>query len=271
MVGLADMTNAIALNGAMFNTATAVGPAVAGVVYAILGPAWCFVINGVSFLAVIAALALMKLKPFVPKPEKTSAVADLKEGVKYALGHPLVQTIITLIALVSLFGLAYATLFPAWAVNILHGDAKTNGFLQAARGLGAMVGALIIASLGRFRFRGKLLSLGTLALPSLVLVFAFARWTPLSLVLLFGAGMAQIFILNLCNALVQTSSPDHLRGRVMGVYTFVFFGTMPIAALGIGATAQRLGETAAVVIGGTVMLLAAVLVWILFPRLRHQT
>lgn len=134
-----------------------------------------------------------------------------------------------------------------------------------------MVGALIIASLGRFRFRGKLLTFGTLVMPSLVLIFAFVRWTPLSLALLFGAGVAQIFILNLCNALVQTFSPDHLRGRIMGVYTFVFFGTMPIAALGIGATAQRLGETTAVGIGGAVMLLAAVLLWILFPRLRHQT
>jgi MFS family permease len=271
MVDLPDMTNAIALNGAMFNTATAVGPAVAGVIYAILGPAWCFVINGISFLAVIGALALMKLKPFVPKPEKTSALADLKEGIKYVMGHPMVRTITGLIAFVSLFGLAYATLFPAWAVKILAGDAKTNGFLQAARGLGAMVGALIIASLGRFRFRGKLLTLGTLAMPSLVLIFAFVRWTPLSLALLFGAGVAQIFILNLCNALVQTFSPDHLRGRVMGVYTFVFFGTMPIAALGIGATAQRLGETTAVVIGGAVMLLAAILVWVFAPRLRQQT
>lgn len=271
MVDLPDMTNAIALNGAMFNTATAVGPAVAGVIYAILGPAWCFVINGISFLAVIAALALMKLKLFVPKPEKTSALADLKEGIKYVMGHPMVRTITGLIAFVSLFGIAYATLFPAWAVKILAGDAKTNGFLQAARGLGAMAGALIIASLGRFRFRGKLLTLGTLAMPSLVLIFAFVRWTPLSLALLFGAGVAQIFILNLCNALVQTFSPDHLRGRVMGVYTFVFFGTMPIAALGIGATAQRLGETAAVVIGGAVMLLAAILVWMFVPRLRAQT
>jgi MFS family permease len=255
----------------MFNTATAVGPAVAGVVYAILGPAWCFIINGISFLAVIGALALMKLKPFVPKPEKTSALADLKEGIKYVMGHPMVRTITGFIAFVSLFGLAYATLFPAWAVKILAGDAKTNGFLQAARGLGALAGALIIASLGRFRFRGKLLTLGTLAMPSLVLIFAFVRWTPLSLLLLFGAGVSQIFIFNLCNALVQTFSPDHLRGRVMGVYTFVFFGTMPIAALGIGATAQRLGETAAVVIGGAVMLLAAILVWMFVPRLRAQT
>lgn len=271
MVDLHDMTNAIALNGAMFNTATAIGPAVSGLVYAILGPAWCFTINGISFIAVIVALALMKLKPFVPKLEKTSTVADLKEGIKYVAGHPMVRTITGLIAIVSLFGIAYGTLLPAWAVKILGGDAKTNGFLQAFRGLGALSGALLIASLGRFHFRGRLLTLGTLTMPALILVFAFVRWTPLSLLILFGAGMSQIFIFNLCNALVQTFSPDALRGRVMSVYTFVFFGSMPIAALGIGATAQRLGEPAAVIIGASIMLLAAGLVWIFFPRLRHQS
>jgi MFS family permease len=271
MVDLPDMTNAIALNGAMFNTATAVGPAAAGVVYAVLGPAWCFTINGISFIAVIAALSLMKLRPFVPKAEKTSLIADLKEGIKYVLGHPMVRVITGLIAIVSLFGVAYATLLPAWAVQILGGDAKTNGFLQASRGLGAMAGALLIASLGRFRFRGKLLTLGTLTMPALILAFAFVRWTPLSLVLLFGAGVSQIFIFNLCNALVQTYSPDAMRGRIMGVYVFVFFGSMPIAALAIGTTAQRLGETVAVQIGASVMLLAAVLIWIFFPRLRRQT
>jgi MFS family permease len=270
MVDLPDMTNAIALNGAMFNTATAVGPAAAGVVYALLGPAWCFTINGFSFIAVIAALTLMRLKPFIPKAEKTSGIADLKEGIKYVLGHPMVRTITGLIAVVSLFGIAYGTLLPAWAVKILGGDARTNGFLQASRGLGALAGALLIASLGRFHFRGRLLTLGTLSMPVLILVFAFVRWTPLSLVLLFGAGVSQIFIFNLCNALVQTFSPDSMRGRVMGVYVFVFFGTMPIAALAIGATAQRLGETAAVVIGASVMLLAAVLLWTFFPRLRRQ-
>jgi MFS family permease len=270
MVDLHDLTNAIALNGAMFNTATAVGPAVSGLVYAILGPAWCFTINGISFIAVIVALAMMKLKPFVPKAEKTSTVADLKEGIRYVMGHPMVRIITGLIAVVSLFGIAYATLLPAWAVNILGGDAKTNGFLLAFRGFGAMAGALLIASLGRFHFRGRLLTLGTLSMPVLILVFAFVRWTPLSLLLLFGAGMSQIFIFNLCNALVQTFSPDAMRGRVMGVYVFVFFGAMPIAALGIGATAQRIGEPAAVIIGASIMLLAAVLTWFFFPRLRHQ-
>ena len=270
MVDLPDLTNAIALNGAMFNTATAVGPAVAGVVYALFGPAWCFTINGISFVAVIAALAFMKLPTFVSKTEKTSAIADLKEGVRYVWGHPMIRTIIGLIAIVSVFGISYAILFPAWAVKILGGNATTNGFLQASRGLGAMAGALLIASLGRFHFRGRLLTLGTLAMPMLIVVFAFVRWTPLSLVLLFGAGVSQIFILNLCNALVQTFSPHALRGRIMGVYTFVFFGTMPLAALGVGATAQRFGETAAVLIGATVMLLAAVAVSVFVPGLRHQ-
>jgi MFS family permease len=270
MVDLPDLTNAIALNGAMFNTATAVGPAAAGVVYALFGPAWCFTINGVSFIAVIVALAFMKLKPFVPKAEKTSAIADLKEGIKYVWRHPMIRTITGLIAIVSFFGIPYAILFPAWAVKMLGGGATTNGFLQASRGLGAMAGALLIASLGRFHFRGKLLTLGTLAMPVLIIIFAFVRWTPLSLLLLFGAGVAQIFIFNLCNALVQSFSPHALRGRIMGVYVFVFFGAMPIAALGIGATAQRLGETAAILIGASIMLLAAVLLWIFAPFLREQ-
>ena len=270
MVDLPDMTNAIALNGAMFNTATAVGPAVAGVVYALFGPAWCFTINGISFIAVIVALAMMKLEPFVAKAEKTSIVADLKEGIKYVAGHPMVRTITVLIAIVVLFGISYATLLPAWAVKILGGDAKTNGFLQAFRGLGALAGALIIASLGRFHFRGRLLSFGTLSMPVLILIFALIRWTPLSLLILFCSGVSQIFIFNLCNALVQSFSPNELRGRIMGVYTFVFFGSMPFAALGIGATAQRLGEPAAVIIGASIMLAAAGLIWFFFPRLRQQ-
>jgi len=150
-----DMTNAIALNATMFNSAMAIGPTAAGLIYAFLGPAWCFALNGASFLAVIINLQKMKLRPFVPAAEKTSAMADLKEGLKYVAHHRFVQTIIGLIGVVSLFGISFVTLFPAWAVNVLHGDAKTNGFLQSARGIGAVVAALLIASLGRFRFRGQ--------------------------------------------------------------------------------------------------------------------
>jgi predicted MFS family arabinose efflux permease len=267
MVEPRDLTNAIALNSAMFNTATAVGPAAAGVTYALFGPGWCFTINAVTFLPVIVALRLMSLPAFVPKPGRNQALADLKEGLKYVAHHPLIRTVVGMVAIMTLFGISYITLIPAWAVNVLHGDAKTNGFLIAARGIGALAGALLIASLGRFHFQGKLLTAGSVVMPVLVFMFALVRWTPLSLLLLFGAGVAQIFVYNLCNALVQTASPDGLRGRVMSVYALVFFGSFPIAALGIGTTAEHLGSPAAVLIGASIAFLAAILVRLVFPGL----
>jgi MFS family permease len=270
MVEVQDMTNAIALNSAMFNTATALGPAAAGLTYAFFGPAWCFTINGVSFLAVIIALRLMRLKPFVPEPGRPSALADLKEGLRYVAGHPMIRTIVGLIGVVSLFGMSFVTLIPAWAVKILHGDAMTNGFLQSARGAGALVAALLIASLGRFQFRGRLLTFGTFILPIVLAVFALVRWMPLSLALIFGSGLALILIFNLANALVQTFAPDALRGRIMSVYSLTFFGLMPIGALGIGLTAEHLGQTAAILIGSGVMLVAAALIAAFMPHLRRQ-
>lgn len=271
MVPPEDMTNAIALNSAMFNTAMAVGPMAGGLIYAFIGPAWCFTINGVTFIAVIFALRRMSLEPIVPKPGRTSALADLKEGLRYVAAHPLIRTIIGLIGVISLFGISFVTLLPAWSVNVLHGDARTNGFLQSARGIGALVAALLIASLGRFRFRGKLLTFGSIALPVMTALFALARWTPLSLLLIFGAGLASILVFNLSNALVQTHAPDALRGRIMSVYTLVFFGLMPLGALGVGFTAERLGQTTAVLIGAGVMLGAAMSLAVFMPYLRRQT
>jgi MFS family permease len=270
MVAVEDMTNAIALNSAMFNTAMAVGPMAGGLVYAFFGPAWCFVVNGLSFVAVLVALKRMKLEPSAPATGRNSAWTDLKEGLAYVSGHPLIRTIIGLIGVVSLFGISFVTLFPAWAVDVLHGDAKTNGYLQSARGLGALAAALLIASLGRFRFRGKLLTVGTFALPVTAALFALSRGTPLSLILIFGSGLALILIFNLANALVQTHSPNALRGRIMSVYTLVFFGLMPLGALGVGVTAERLGQTAAVLIGAGVMLGGATALAVLMPHLRRQ-
>jgi MFS family permease len=271
MVDHADMTNAIALNAAMFNSAMALGPAAGGLIYGYLGPAWCFAINGATFIAVIVALKRMTLPPFLRPAIRTSALADLKEGLHYVANHPLIRTIIGLIGVVSLFGISFITLFPAWAVDVLHGDARTNGFLQSARGLGALVAALLIASLGRFHFRGKLLTLGTFALPVVTAVFALVRWTPLSLLLIFGSGLSHILIFNLSNALVQTSSPDALRGRVMGVYTLTFFGLMPLGALWVGMAAERLGAPATVLSGAGVMLAAAAALAVFMPYLRRQT
>lgn len=271
MVDREDMTNAIALNSAMFNTAMAVGPAAGGLIYGFLGPAWCFAVNGATFIAVIVALRRMTLPPFVRPEARNSVLADLRDGLRYVAGHALIRTIIGLMGVVAVFGISFVTLFPAWAVDILHGDAKTNGFLQSARGLGALTAALLIASLGRFRFRGKLLTVGTFALPVTVALFALVRWAPLAFLLVCGSGLAQILIFNMANALVQTHAPDALRGRIMGVYTLVFFGLMPLGALGIGFSAEHLGAPTAILIGSGAMLGAAAALAVLMPHLRRQT
>jgi MFS family permease len=263
-----DLTNAIALNATMFNLATATGPAVAGLTYALIGPAWCFTLNGLSFLAVIAALLLMQIAPKEAPARRRSAWADVAEGVRYIVTEPAIRTLIGLVGVTSLFGISFATLFPAWAVRILGGDATTNGLLQSARGLGALLGALLIASLGRFNYKGKLLTIGTFAFPTLLLVFTFVRWLPLALLVLVGAGMAVILIMNLANALVQNLVPDALRGRVMSVYSMTFFGMMPLGALWIGALAEYASAPVAMLCGALIGLGFAILVFVFAPRVR---
>jgi len=270
LVGAEDMTNAIALNSAMFNTATALGPAVGGITYSLFGPAWCFVINGLSFIAVIAALAAMKLPRFTPRPTQNSVLADLKEGLCYVATHSLIRTIVSLVGVISLFGFAFATLVPAWAVKILHGNATTNGLLHATRGAGALAAALLIASLGRFRFRGKLITIGSFGFPLLLIAFSFIRSQPLSYLVLFGVGFALILVFNLANATVQTLTPNGLRGRVMSIYSLTFFGSLPIGALAIGAVAARLGEPAAIVVNALITLAYAGIVFVFMPKLRRQ-
>ncbi len=221
MVDREDLTNAIALNATMFHTATAIGPAVAGATYALFGPAWCFTINGISFIAVIVALQMMKLKPHDGPKEIGSMLSEFKEGIQYVTRHEVVRVVIGMIAVNSLFTMSLTTLIPAWSVSILHGDATTNGFLYSARGIGSLIGALIIASLGRITYRGKLVTLGSFAAPLLLVVFGLLSWLPASLVVLAGVGVGTIMIMNLANAIVQTSTPEHLRGRVMGAYTWI--------------------------------------------------
>jgi MFS family permease len=269
LVDREDLTNAIALNSSMFNLATATGPAMAGLTYALVGPAWCFLVNSLSFLAVIWALLRMKLPPAKPTAKRASTWADLAEGVRYILREPAIRTLIGLVGITSMFGISFATLFPAWAVDVLGGDATTNGLLQSARGLGALLSALMLASLGRSRFKGKLLTLGTISFPLLLLLFTFVRSLPLSLLVLVGSGMAVILIMNVANALVQGLVPDALRGRVMSVYSMTFFGCMPIGALWVGVVAEYASAAIAMIIGALISLLFGVLLYVFAPWLRR--
>jgi MFS family permease len=269
LVARKDLANAIALNSTMFNSATVVGPAVAGVVYALFGPAWCFLVNGISFMAIIIALSLMRIDREPKDTRRISAFAELKEGVRYALHEPMIRTVIMVVGATSLFGFSFATLIPAWAVKVLGGDATTNGYLQSARGLGALLSALLIATLSHYEIKGKLLTVGTLVFPVLLFGFSLVRWFPLSLVMMLGVGAALIQIMNLANALVQTLVPDRLRGRVMSVYGLTFFGLMPLGALWIGTAAQHLGEPTAVMVGAAASMAVATLVFLRVPGVRR--
>jgi MFS family permease len=268
LVDKEDLTNGIALNATMFNLATTTGPAMAGVMYNLVGPAWCFMLNGISFLAVIGALWRMRITSGPVAPRNASAWRDLREGLSYILHEPVVRTLIVLVGATSCFGISFATLFPAWAVRILGGDATTTGLLQSARGLGALMGALLIASLGRFQFKGRLLTVGTFAFPLLLILMTFTNRLWLTLAILVASGLAVILIMNLANALVQTLTPDALRGRVMAVYSMVFFGMMPVGALWVGVVAERVGEPAAVISGALAVLSVAGAIVVAVPQIR---
>jgi MFS family permease len=269
MVDRKDMTNAIALNSTMFNSGTAIGPAIAGITYALLGPAWCFTINAVSFLAVITALLMMKLKPWVQPERRSKALKDIQEGLQYVAGHSVIRTLIMGLGFGALFGFGFVTLMPAWAVAVLGGDVTTNGFLQSARGIGAVVGALTVAYLGSGGMRGRLLTLGSVIFPILLLAFSFLRWLPLSLLALVGVGWGFMVFINLSNSLVQTNTPDELRGRVMSIFTLSFFGLFPLGSLLAGEAAAILGEPLTVALSAATMLGFAVMVFLRFPEMRR--
>jgi len=270
LVSREDMTNAIAMNATMFNIGTVVGPSVAGLTYAAFGPSWCFTLNGISFLAVIGALLFMKIKPVIQPLRRAKVMADVKEGLEYVFSHRLMLSLIGSVGLVSIFGLGMLTLLPAWATDILHGDVTTNGWLVSARGFGSMVSALMLAYLGSRRYRGRLWTVGAFVMPVALFLFAWLRWLPLSLLAMVAVGWGFMMISNNSNAIIQSQVPDELRGRVMSVYTLVFFGSMPIGSLLAGTLAQQISEPLTVMLGASLLMLLAVAAWIFLPAIRRQ-
>jgi MFS family permease len=268
MVDRDALTNAIALNGSMFNLATAVGPAIAGLTYAAFGASWCFIINGLSFIAVIIALLMMKLKPWHAPETKGSAIRDMTEGIVYVVKHPVIRVLMIGAGMIAVFGFSFIYLLPAWAVDVLKGDVTTNGLLQSVRGIGALGAALLIASLGNINWRGKLLTIGSLVGPVFLILFAFMHNIPLSLLMMLVVGWAFMIFNNVNNAIIQTQVQDNLRGRVMGVYMLVFNGLGPVGALLAGTLADRLNVTAAVLVMGAVFLAYSLFAFLFFPQIR---
>ena len=246
MVGKDDLPNAIAINSMMFNSARVIGPAFAGILLAILGAAWCFTINGISFFAVIIGLWAMQLKPHVQRRQLESSWVQLKGGVSYVSKHSDLSGLLLLALIFSVFGISYSTILPAFVEQILKQGAAVYGWITAATGVGAVTGAFMIANHHSPKWRGSWLGWASIAFPLLLAAFAFTPWLVVSLVLAFGLGVGFMMEFTLINTLLQTRVDDVLRGRVMGLYTLTFFGFAPFGNLAVGALSQRIGLSLAI-------------------------
>jgi MFS family permease len=269
MVGKEDLLNAIALNSSAFNSARIIGPAIAGLLIGMIGVAGCFFANGASFIAVIIGLALMQHKHEPKGPMKESIFIDMLDGLHYIRKNRDVLTLIILVGIFSVFGMPYLVLMPVFATTVLMSGAKGYGLLMSSTGIGALAGALTLASLGNFPHRGRLVLIGSILFVVFVFMFALSRNFVLSAGLLPFIGFAMVTQSATTNSLLQTIAPDHLRGRVMAVFSTMFVGFAPLGSFQAGLVAQHYGAPIALIIGSAVMTLSIVLVLLLRPQVKN--
>jgi MFS family permease len=270
MVGREDLPNAIALNSMMFNGARVVGPALGGLLLATVGTAWCFFINGVSFLAVIVCLLLMRLTPRTRVLEIGSPWTDLKHGLHYVLRHREIFALLMLALIFSVFGISYNTILPAFVDQVLHADATGYGVVNAFIGIGAVAGAFIMARYGDRGQRGRWLVWVDLAFPFILLAFAYNANFALALLLACGLGIGFMLTFTIINTLLQTNVDDKMRGRVMGLYTLTFFGFAPFGNLAIGTLAERWEMSLTLLLSAACALILSAIVILLVPQLRKM-
>jgi MFS family permease len=270
MVGKEDLMNAIALNSSLVNGARIVGPAVAGLLVAAIGEGWCFLINGISYIAVIGGLLLMTITPHRKVKPAGSPLKDVAEGFMFVARTSPVRALLLLLGSVSLFGSSYAVLMPIFSDQVLHHGAGALGVLMGASGVGALGGAVSLAARKRLRGLGRWVAVATATFGASLILFGLSRSFWLSAALLVPVGYSMMIEMAASNTLIQAMVPDSLRGRVMAVYSMMFMGMAPIGALIAGALAQRLGAPRTVVIGGAVCIISAAVFALRLPRLREE-
>jgi MFS family permease len=265
-----DLGNAIALNSFMFNGARLVGPSIAGILISILGEGMCFLLNGISFLAVIIALVAMKMTSNERKQEKTEVFQGLKEGFTYAFGFPPIRSIIFFLGWISFVGMACTTLIPIFAKDILHGGPHTFGFLMAASGVGAVIGATYLASRRSVVGLGRIIAItsGIFGIGLISFSLSYVLWLSLFLQLLMGFGM--MVHMASCNTLLQTMVEDDKRGRVMSLYAMALMGVAPFGSLAGGTLAARIGAPHTLVIGGVLCILGSYIFSRKLPLIREM-
>lgn len=260
MVGKDDLMNAIALNSSLFNGARVFGPALAGVLIAVVGVVGCFFVNGLSYLAIVAAYLAMRLPAVPQRAEHKPMWHETLEALRYVRDHRVLRAVIGLVTVVSLFGWPYSVLLPVFARDVLHTGARGYGFLMAANGVGALVGALTLASLGDSPHKRKLFYGGLFGFCAMLCVFAFSTAYWLSATALAGSGFFMIIFFATANTSVQTRVPDELRGRVMGIYALAFLGLTPFGSLIAGALAKATSALFTVALGAIICIVAGLVV-----------
>lgn len=260
IVSREDISNAIALNASMFNMAIVIGPAVSGLTYDAVGPGWCFLINGLTFVAVIISLFFMRISAAPPRQRQAGSLSEIKEGFNFVISRKEVIVILVNLALVGMFGIGLVSLLPAWVNIVLNGGVRDNGYLLSMRGVGSLIAALLMAYLSAKRVKGRLWSLGSLVLPLAMLVFVFLTDLSYAMAVMVFVGFGYMMVTNSSNALMQDLTPDDLRGRVMGIYTLVFFGLSPVGSLLMGLVASWTNEQLAV--GASAVILLGLTLWI---------
>jgi len=265
-----DLGNAIALNSFLFNTARLLGPSVAGLVIAVAGEGLCFLINGVSFFAVIIALLCMRIPRKEAPSGRLGVLPGLKEGFAYTFRFAPIRYTLLLVALVSLAGMPYLVLMPVFAKDSLGGGPETLGFLMGASGSGALLGALYLASRPSIVGTNRRITGAALTFGLSLILFSLSRSIVLSLFLMFTTGLSMIAVLASANTAVQTLAEEDKRGRVVALYVLSLAGTMPLGSLFAGAAAHHIGASMTLGLGGTACILAAFLFYLKLPVIREQ-
>ncbi|MDQ1348411.1 MAG: hypothetical protein QG573_1785, partial [Acidobacteriota bacterium] len=268
MVGRDDLVNAIALNSSIFNAARVMGPAIAGLLVARIGEAWCFLVNGVSYFAVLASLVAMQVSPTAAAVRTTSVWTSVREGFAYVARARPVRALLLLLGLVSLTGMPYAVLMPVFAREILGGGARELGLLMGASGVGALLGAVVLAHRRSVKGLGTFVALCAGGMGLALVAFSFSHSFWISAALLVPVGFCMMSEMASSNTLIQSLIPDAMRGRVMSLYAMMFMGMAPVGALLAGGLASRIGAPATIAGGGVLCLAGALIFARHLPHLR---
>ncbi|MFY9852450.1 MAG: MFS transporter [Terracidiphilus sp.] len=265
-----DLQNAIAINSSMVNVARLIGPSLAGMLIAVSSEGWCFLVDGISYIAVIVSLLMMRVHAPVVKRVATSTLSELKAGWTYVSEFQAIRTILTLFAVVSLMGMPFVVLMPVFAKTVLHGGPHTLGFLMAAMGLGALVSALSLAARKNVRGLIRMIPIAAAVFGFGLIGFGLSRVFWLSMVMVFIAGMGMMQGMAASNTVIQTIVTDDKRGRVMSYYTMAFMGMAPFGSLLAGTMANAVGAPLSVIMNGAVVIVGAAWFATRLPALRRQ-